>query len=149
MIEKAKIGDPPELLAIVNRFAQQQLLLSRSLNDMYEALRDFFVYREDARILGCAALHISWQGLGEVRSLAVVAEAQGRGIGRALVASCLEEAERLGMERVFVLTYLPEFFKKLGFVAYAKEKLPHKVWTDCLRCPRFPECDEVALMKHL
>ena len=149
MIEKAKIGDPPELLAIVNRVAQQQLLLSRSLNDMYEALRDFIVYREDARILGCAALHISWQGLGEVRSLAVVAEAQGRGIGRALVASCLEEAERLGMERVFVLTYLPEFFKKLGFVAYAKEKLPHKVWTDCLRCPRFPECDEVALMKHL
>lgn len=149
MIEKAKIGDPPELLAIVNRFAQQELLLSRSLNDIYEALRDFIVYREGARILGCAALHISWQGLGEVRSLAVVEEAQGRGIGRALVENCLEEAERLGMERVFVLTYLPEFFKKLGFADYPKEKLPHKVWTDCLRCPRFPECNEVALMKHL
>jgi len=149
VIEKAKIGDPPELLAIVNRFAQRQLLLSRSLNDIYEALRDFFVYREGARILGCAALHISWQGLGEVRSLAVAEEAQGRGIGRALVESCLEEAGQLGMERVFVLTYLPEFFKKFGFADYPKEKLPHKVWTDCLRCPRFPECDEVALMKHL
>jgi amino-acid N-acetyltransferase len=149
MIEKAKIGDPPALLAIVNRFAQQELLLPRSLNDIYEALRDFYVFREDGRILGCAALHVSWQGLGEVRSLAVVEEAQGRGIGAQLVRACLDEATRMGMAQVFVLTYVPEFFKKLGFVDYAKENLPHKVWTDCLRCPRFPECNEVALMKHL
>ena len=149
MIEKAKIGDPPALLAIINDFAQRELMLPRSLNDIYEALRDFFVYREDGEILGCVALHISWQGLGEVRSLAVVEEAQNRGIGAALVSSCLDEATQMGMERVFVLTYVPDFFRRLGFVDYAKEDLPHKVWTDCLRCPRFPECNEVALMKHL
>jgi len=149
MIEKARIGDPPALLALINGYAQQELLLPRSLNDIYEALRDFFVYREDGKILGCAALHISWQGLGEVRSLAVSEEARGRGIGAALVRSCLDEAAQMGMEQVFVLTYLPEFFKKLGFVDFPKEDLPHKVWTDCLRCPRFPECNEVALMKYL
>lgn len=149
MIEKAKIGDPPALLAIINEFAQRELMLARSLNDIYEALRDFFVWREDGRILGCVALHICWQGLGEVRSLAVVKEAQGRGIGAELVKSCLTEAAQMGMQRVFVLTYVPEFFKKLGFAEYPKENLPHKVWTDCLRCPRFPECNEVALMKDL
>jgi amino-acid N-acetyltransferase len=149
MIEKAKISDPPALLAIINEFAQRELMLARSLNDIYEALRDFFVYRENGKVLGCVALHISWQGLGEVRSLAVVEEAQGRGIGATLVRSCLDEAVQLGMQQVFVLTYVPEFFKKLGFVEYPKENLPHKVWTDCLRCPRFPECNEVALMKDL
>ena len=149
MIEKAKIGDPPVLLAIINNFAQQELMLPRSLNDIYEALRDFSVYREDGQVLGCVALHIGWQGLGEVRSLAVVKEAQGRGIGGELVRNCLDEAKQMGMEQVFVLTYLPEFFKRLGFVEYRKESLPHKVWTDCLRCPRFPECNEVALMKDL
>ncbi|NLW50402.1 MAG: N-acetyltransferase [Candidatus Brocadiaceae bacterium] len=149
MIEKAKIADPPAILAIVNHFAQRELMLPRSLNDVYEALRDFFVYREDGRIIGCVALHISWQGLGEVRSLAVVQEAQNRGVGTELVRRCLDEAMEMGMRHVFALTYRPEFFKKLGFVDYPKEKLPHKIWTDCLRCPRFPECNEVAVMKDL
>lgn len=149
MIEKANIDDPPQILAIVNHFADQQLMLPRSLNDIYENLRDFFVWRQDGRIVGCAALHISWQGLGEVRSLAVLEEAKGRGIGRALVESCLEEARSLGMQQVFVLTYMPEFFEKFGFVLHPKEKLPHKVWADCLNCPKFPDCDEVALIKDL
>lgn len=149
MIEKANIDDPPQILAIVNHFADQQLMLPRSLNDIYENLRDFFVWRQDGGIVGCAALHISWQGLGEVRSLAVLEEAKGRGIGRALVESCLEEARSLGMQQVFVLTYMPEFFEKFGFVLHPKEKLPHKVWADCLNCPKFPDCDEVALIKDL
>jgi len=149
MIEKARIDDPPEILGLVNEFANRQLMLPRSLNEVYESLRDFFVWREGGRVLGCAAFHVSWQGLGEVRSLAVREEAQGRGIGRGLVESCLREACELGMKRVFVLTYVPGFFRKFGFVPYPKEKLPHKIWADCLNCPRFPDCDEVALIKDL
>ena len=149
MIEKAHISDPPEMLAIINRYATQQLMLARSLNDVYDTLRDFFVCREDGRVLGVVALHIGWQGLGEVRSLAVLEEAQRRGIGRRLVETCLEEARQLGMKRVFVLTRLPQFFEKFGFVQCPKESLPHKVWADCLNCPRFPDCDEVALIKDL
>jgi amino-acid N-acetyltransferase len=145
MIEKAKIGDPKAIQALVNQYAARELMLARSLNDVYEGLRDFFVWREDERIVGCVALHITWEGLGEVRSLAVQAQAQGRGIGRALVEACLEEARQMGVRKVFVLTYVPEFFRKLGFADESKEALPHKIWADCLNCPRFPECDEVAL----
>ncbi len=149
MIEKARIGDPPDILALVNRYAEQQQLLPRSLNDIYENLRDFFVCREEDRLVGCAALHVSWKGLGEIRSLAVREDRQGGGIGTALVERCLEEARELGMDRVFVLTYLPEFFLKFGFSLYPKENLPHKIWTDCLNCPKFPDCDEVALVLGL
>ncbi len=149
MIEKARIEDPPEILALVNEFAAREIMLPRSLNDVYESLRDFFVCREGGRIVGCAALKVTWQGLGEVRSVAVREEAQGRGVGRALVESCLAEARSLGMKRVFVLTYVPEFFRKFGFVLHDKEQLPHKVWADCLNCPKFPDCDEVALIKDL
>ena len=134
---------------MVNHYADRQLMLPRSLNDTYESLRDFYVWRENDEVVGCAALHVSWDGLGEVRSLAVREDATRRGIGRKLVQSCLDEARELGMKRVFALTYVPEFFKKFGFVLYAKENLPHKVWTDCLNCPKFPDCDEVALVLDL
>ncbi len=148
-VEKARIDDPPRIVALVNQYADRQLMLPRSLNETYESLRDFYVWREEGELLGCAALHVSWQGLGELRSLAVRQEATGRGIGRQLVQSCLDEARALGMHRVFALTYVPEFFKKFGFQLYAKENLPHKVWADCLNCPKFPDCDEVALALDL
>jgi amino-acid N-acetyltransferase len=148
-IEKARIDDPRAIQALVNTYASRELMLARSLNDVYEALRDFFVCREDGRLIGCVALHISWEGLGEIRSLAVLPEAQGRGIGRALVEECSREAVEMGLKRVFVLTYLPEFFRKLGFSEQPKEELPHKIWADCLNCPRFPECDEIAMSKAL
>lgn len=149
MIEKARIDDPPDIVALVNRYASRELMLPRSLNDIYENLRDFFVWREDSEVLGCVALHVSWQGLGEIRSLAVAEKAQGRGIGRELVESCLQEADELGMERVFVLTYVPEFFARFGFERYPKENLPHKIWADCLNCPKFPDCDEVAMILEM
>lgn len=149
IVEKARIDDPPRIVALVNHYADRQLMLPRSLNETYESLRDFFVWREEGELLGCAALHVSWQGLGEVRSLAVRPEATGRGIGRRLVQSCLDEARALGMQRVFALTYVPNFFAKFGFQRYEKEKLPHKVWADCLNCPKFPDCDEVALVLDL
>ncbi len=150
MIEKARIADAPAILALVNHFAGSQLMLPRSLNDVYETLRDFFVCRDESEgIVGCAALHVSWRGLGEIRSLAVAETAQRRGIGTALVRSCLDEARTLRMSRLFVLTYVPAFFERMGFRPYAKEKLPHKIWADCLNCPRFPDCDEAALVLDL
>ncbi len=149
MIEKARIEDPPLILALINHYAAQELMLPRSLNDIYENLRDFFVWRDGSDVRGCVALHVSWQGLGEIRSLAVAEEARRRGIGRRLVKSCLREAKDLGMKRVFVLTYQPEFFKRFGFRHHPKESLPHKIWADCLNCPKFPDCDEVALALDL
>ena len=149
MIRKAKMSDPPQLAAIVNDFASREAMLPLALSDIYERLRDFFVVEEDGHILGCAALHISWSGLGEIRSLAVVQEAQHHGIGRQLVDACLAEARHLDMERVFVLTYEPEFFRHMGFRDFPKEELPHKIWSDCLKCPKFPNCDEVALIFDL
>lgn len=148
-IEKARIDDPRAIQTLVNTYASRELMLARSLNDVYESLRDFFVCRENGKVVGCVALHISWEGLGEVRSLAVAPEAQGRGIGRALVETACAEARELGMTRLFVLTYVSEFFRRMGFRDFAKEGLPHKIWADCLNCPRFPECDEVALIIDL
>ena len=149
MISKARFGDAETIISIVNHFAAQELMLARSLQDVYEHLRDFFVYREAERILGCAALHICWDKLAEIRSLAVLEEAQRKGIGAALVEACLEEARALGAQKVFTLTYVPEFFRRFGFRDYPKEKLPHKVWADCLRCPKFPNCDEQSLIVEL
>ncbi len=149
MIEKARISDPPAIMALINGFARREVMLPRSLNDVYESLRDFIVYRDGGEIVGCAALHVSWKGLGEIRSLAVRENSQSRGVGRDLVEACLAEAQEMGMERVFVLTYVPEFFQRFGFEPYPKEDLPHKIWAVCIHCPKFPDCDEVALVKTL
>jgi amino-acid N-acetyltransferase len=149
MIRKAKISDPPALVELVNHFASRELMLPRSLNEVYEDLRDFFVWEEDGQICGCAALHVSWKGLGEIRSLAVREEYQGRGIGAELVEACLEEARELNMSRVFALTYEQDFFARFGFERFPKDDLPHKIWSDCLKCPKFPDCDEVAVMLEL
>jgi len=149
MIRKARIGDPPAIMALVNGFAARELMLPRALNELYEGLRDYFVWEQDGKIVGCAAMHVSWEGLGEVRSLAVLDEAQGRGIGTELVNACLQEARGLGLNRVFVLTYIPQFFRRLGFRDCPKASLPHKIWTDCVRCPKFPDCDEEALIVEL
>ncbi len=149
MIRKAHIDDPPAIAEIINRFAARELMLPRALNEIYENLRDFFLCEEDGRILGCTALHVTWEGLGEIRSLAVLEGAQRRGIGTKLVGACLEEARQLGMRRVFVLTYVREFFLPLGFRDCPKEELPHKIWTECLKCPKFPNCDEEAMIIDL
>ena len=121
--------------------------MPRSLSELYDSLRDFFVYcDEDKRILGCSALHICWEDLAEVRSLAVHPEYHQRGIGNRLVQACLEEARELEISRVFVLTYQEKFFSDIGFKKVDKSVLPHKVWGDCLKCPKFPNCDEIAMI---
>lgn len=146
MIRKARIGDVRTIQSLVNAYADQGQMLPRSLNELYEDLRDFWVHEAEGHIRGVCALHISWDGLAEIRSLAVQRELQGKGIGVGLVKECLREAGELGATRVFVLTYQEEFFRKLGFEAVDKKDLPHKIWTDCLNCVKFPNCDESSLI---
>ncbi len=121
-------------------------MIPRSLNELYETVRDFFVCEADGDVRGVCALHIMWEDLAEIRSLAVEKRYQGVGIGRNLVKRCIREARALGIEKIFALTYHPDFFKKLGFSDVDKSALPQKIWGDCVRCPRFPECDESAVI---
>jgi amino-acid N-acetyltransferase len=147
MIRNATIKDVKEIHALLKHFSGKGLLLARSISSLYDNLRDFVVYVDETdTILGVCAFHIIWEDLAEIRSLAVKEEAQGKGIGAQLIASCLQEAGRFGIRRVFVLTYQADFFKKQGFVDIDKKELPHKIWGDCIHCPMFPDCDEEALI---
>ncbi len=146
MIRKAKISDVKAIQSLVNHYAESGQMLPRTLNELYEDLRDFHVFEENGSLIGVCALHVSWDGLAEVRSLAVRQDRIKSGIGTALVRECLAEAAELQAARVFVLTYQGGFFKKLGFTAVDKKELPHKIWTDCLNCVKFPDCDESALI---
>ncbi len=145
-IRPARMGDVKAIHKMLGQFAEKGLLLGRSYSSLYDQLRDFVVYDDHGAIKGVCALHICWDNLAEIRSLAVTENNQGRGIGRKLVKSCLDEAWSLEIERIFVLTYQADFFKKLHFIDIEKNDLPHKVWSDCLQCPKFPDCDEEALI---
>lgn len=131
---------------LINKYADSGQMLLRTLNELYEHLRDFHVYEENDEIIGVCALHVSWEGIAEIRSLAVRQDRVKNGIGSQLVRRCLLEASELQIERVFVLTYKDVFFRKLGFCDIDKKELPHKIWTDCLNCVKFPNCDESALI---
>lgn len=145
-LRKARISDIPKVHELVNTFAARGEMLGRSRSELYESLRDFFVLDQDGSIVGCCALHINWEDLAEVRSLAVHEDLRGEGLGKALVLACLEEARQLGISRVYALTYRAGFFEGLGFLPVSKDSLPQKVWGDCLKCPRFPNCDEDAVI---
>lgn len=144
MIRKAALFDTREIHRLLLDFAKDGLLLPRSLVEIYEGIRDFHVFVENDRIAGVVALSIYWENLAEVRSLAVHADCGGRGIGRKLVQACLDEARQLGIGQVFALTYQPEFFTRLGFRQIDKSELPQKIWRDCMKCAKFPDCDEIA-----
>ena len=146
MLRKAKLTDVPVIQSLINQYAESGQMLPRTLNELYEHLRDFHVLEEDASIIGVCALHVSWDGLAEIRSLAVRKDRVKRGVGAQLVRRCLDEAVELMVDRVFVLTYQAGFFRKLGFKDVDKKELPHKIWTDCLNCVKFPNCDESALL---
>ena len=145
MIRHARIPDARAIHQLLLEYANDGQLLGRSLADIYENIRDFYVYEENAQVLGTGALSICWEDLAEVRSLAVAKGQSGKGIGRRIVETCLEEAVELGLQKVFALTYQPEFFKKIGFFDIEKSELPQKIWGDCLKCVKFPDCDEHAL----
>lgn len=148
-VEKARIGDVPQMHKLINFFADRGEMLARPLSEIYENIRDFFVIREGERVIACAALHINWSDLAEVKSMAVAEDCQRQGIGDQLIKACLKEARGLGLPTVFCLTYKPGFFEKMGFTQIDKMKLPQKVWNECYRCPKFPNCDEIALICHL
>lgn len=149
MIRKAKIKDVKQMQEMINTFARQDIMLARSLSELYENIRDYWVKEEKGKVVGCAALHISWDNLAEIKSVAVLKIRQGKGIGRELINVCLDEAAGLGIKKVFMLTYKPEYFKKFGFKRVSHESLPHKIWAECINCPKFPNCQEVALQKIL
>ena len=149
MIRKARLTDVKKIQRLVNSYAKKDEMLPLSLNDLYDKIRDFYVYERNSKILGCGALHISWDKLGEIRSLAVQKNQQRKDIGTKLVKQCLAEARELELEKVFVLTYKPEYFKKFGFKGIDKYQLPHKIWTDCVKCVHFPDCTEDALIKNI
>jgi amino-acid N-acetyltransferase len=148
-VSKASIADAKAIHDLVNLFAQRGDMLPRTMGEVYENLRDFFVVRDGEEFLGCVALHIVWSDLAEVKSLAVPEEVQARGLGSKLVQACIEEARLLGLRQVFALTYRPAFFERLGFVQADVMTLPRKVWNECYRCPKFPSCNEIALVLDL
>jgi len=149
VLRKARIKDIKQIQQLVNSFARQNLMLARSLSELYENLRDFWVVEAGKKVLGCCALHVSWDILAEVKSLAVHKNYQKKGLGAKLVKACVKEARTIGAKKVFALTYSPGFFRKFGFKKIAHHRLPHKIWAECIKCPKFPNCDETALIKTL
>jgi len=145
-IERATMADAPTIQNLVGSFASLGEMLPRPLAEIYEQLRDFLVVRDNNRLVACAALHIMWEDLAEIRSLAVLDEWRDKGVGAGLVQACLDEARALGILTVFALTRQPSFFEKLGFYQAEVMALPRKVWGECFRCPKFPNCDEVAVI---
>lgn len=149
MLRKAQIGDVKDIQKLLTHFASRGDMLSRSLSELYEALRDFYIVEDGGRLLGVAALHIVWDDLAEIRSVAVAEDAGRKGVGTEVVNSCIEEARELGLKRLFCLTYKPDFFSRFGFRIVDKSELPHKVWGDCIKCVKFPDCDEIAMIMDL
>ena len=154
-VRKAQLADAREIHDLVNLFAQRGDMLPRTMGEVYENLRDFFVACAPATVhgpgafLGCVGLHVMWSDLAEIKSLAVAEAAQGHGVGSLLVEACIEEARDLGLEKLFALTYRPVFFERLGFQIADVMTLPRKVWNECYRCPKFPSCNEIALTLDL
>lgn len=149
MIRPAVMSDVKSIQTLVNYYAKDGEMLSLSLNDIYEKILEFVVWEEGGEIIGCCALHPTWEDLAEIRSIAVRSDIGKKGVGKALVEKSLETAVTLGISKVFLLTYVPGFFSKLGFEEVEKEQLPKKIWSDCLKCTKFPDCDEIAMIKTL
>lgn len=149
MLRKAQINDVKEIQKLLLVYANRGDMLSRSLSEIYESLRDFYIVEDGGQLLGVSALHIVWEDLAEIRSVAVAEEAGRKGVGTEVVNACIAEARELGLKRLFCLTYKPDFFAKFGFKIVDKSQLPHKVWGDCIKCAKFPDCDEIAMIMEL
>ncbi len=149
MLRRANVKDAQDIFKILQEYAIKGILLPRSLNSIYENIRDFFVYEENGKIVGIGSLHVYWEDLAEIKSLAVLEDFQHKGIGKQIVERCIEDAKELGLKKVFALTYVPEFFKKLGFKETEKSAFPQKVWTECIHCVKFNDCKEVPVLLDL
>jgi len=149
MLRKAQIKDVKEIQKLLTAYANRGDMLSRSLSELYEAIRDFYIVEDEGRLVGTSALHIVWEDLAEIRSVAVAEDVGRKGIGSRVVGACIDEARELGLKRIFCLTYKPDFFARFGFRIVDKNQLPHKVWGDCMKCVKFPDCDEIAMIMDL
>ncbi len=144
-VVKASLGDVERIRGLIEVYARQDKMLSRSLSYLYDNIRDYSVVREKGVVVGCVGLHVTWSDLAEVKSLAVDPNHQHKGVGGALLEATFAEARHFGISRIFTLTLEPEFFLKHGFKVISRESLPMKIWGECIQCPKYPECDEVAL----
>lgn len=152
LIRKAVVNDVKGIFDILTHYAEKDLLLPRSLSEIYDHIRDYYVLKgrgQNDIVHGVCGLNVCWEGLGEIKSLAVDDNSRGFGYGLKLVNACIEEAHELGLNQLFTLTYIPDFFLKIGFKRVNKSILPHKIWADCLKCPKFPDCNETALIFSL
>jgi len=148
-LRKAKIKDVVQIQELINHFAALDEMLPRSQSELYENVRDFFVIDQKGTIVACGALHITWKDLAELKSLVVASSMQSQGLGKKIVEACFAEAKKIGIARIFALTYKPQFFMKQGFHKIDRSLLPHKVWTECIKCVKFPDCNEVPLIIDL
>ncbi len=146
-IRSAKISDAKAIYSLINFYAERDKMLFRSMADIYKNLQAFTVVELEGNVVGCCALEIIWSDLAEVKSLAVDEANTEKGIGKMLVTAAAEQTRQLGLQRLFALTLKPDFFEKLGFAIVEKETLPMKVWSDCAKCPKQQNCDEVAVVK--
>lgn len=147
-IRPARVSDVPAIHDLIKIFADRKLMIRRSLGELYESIREFFVATDDdGKLVGCAALHVFWDDLAELKCLAVAEGAQGHGVGRKLVDACWTASQELELTTVFTLTYVADFFEKCGYHRIEKTELPHKIWNECVRCPLFPNCTEIALVR--
>ncbi len=147
-LRKAHLNDVQGIYGLLMAEANKGLLLARPLSQVYSCLRDFYVLEDkDGTLAGCCALALAWERMAEVRSLAVAEAYRKRGLGKKLVQACLDDAVNFGVTQIFTLTYQDGFFGSLGFKVIPKETLPQKIWTDCINCPKFPNCDEIAMIR--
>lgn len=147
IFRKARMSDVESMAALINSYAEQGLMLHRTIPSLYQKIRDYTVIEKEGMIIGVGGLHILWKDLAEICSLAIHPQFVNNGLGMALVDILLQESKELEIEKVFTLTYRPTFFEKCGFKKIEKESLPQKVWMECVNCPKFPNCDEIALIK--
>ena len=143
---KATFDDIEPIFDLVSHYAEQGLMLIRSRNMLYETLRDMIVAEDAGKIVGVGSLHIIWECLAEVRTMAVAPSHTRRGIGTNIMHLLLEDGQKLGVKKYFTLTYQPKFFQAVGFKIITKDELPQKVWKECIDCPKFPNCDEIAMI---
>lgn len=146
----ATFAEVEAMFTLINDFAAEGLMLPKSYSTLYEILPEFIVAVEveTGKVAGCGALHCTWAELAEIRSLAVSKDFQRRGIGGEIVKRLLEDGKKLGVKKFFTLTYNTDFFSSVGFEIVPKETLPQKIWSDCISCPKFPNCDEVAMIRQ-
>jgi len=148
-VEKARTKDASQINKLINGFAEKEEMLPRPLSEIYENIRDYFIIKDGQKVIACAALHVNWSDLAEIKAMAVAGDNQRQGLGNLLLKACLDDARLLGIPTVFCLTYKPGFFEQAGFYQVEKMELPHKVWNECYRCVKFPNCDEIALVYQM